>query len=119
MSEYRWLSAEVLETEPASLRFYVEVVPEYSDELNERISNHFDVFDLAETYSVIAGPEIAGHAMQYMSTYEIGGRDEVKDELLRTFRVKKAINKNSWLTATYRALARSEWYCDGGFLNSP
>ena len=27
----------------------------------------------------------------YMSTYEIGGREEVKDELLRTFRVNDLV----------------------------
>lgn len=116
VSDEVWLSATLIESAPASIQFSVVHVANYSDVLNARIRKHFEVFDLAETYSVMAASELSAHNMQYGEVYERSGAAEVKDELLRTWRSKKSVSNNSWQTAAYHAFANSDWYCDGGFL---
>lgn len=118
VSEHKWLSAKVVRGAPAALLFEVVDSPSFSATVNARIRKHFKVFDLATTYSVMAGTEISKNQTLYADAFSSGGALEVKDELYRTWDACRSSNLNSWRTATYDALRKSSWYFNGGFLGS-
>ena len=47
--------------------------------------------------------------------FDNGGAAAVRVELEYQWESRQANRVNSWQTATYEALAESDWFCDGGF----
>jgi len=110
-----WLYADVIEATPPALRFFVHA-PECWDELMlERVSYHFRVFKLAELYTKHAAVELVNIRYALNRLYEEAGRDGIKTHLLEQAGSREAAHINSWQTAMYKALAASDWYCNGGF----
>ena len=110
-----WLGAEVIELKPASLRFYVQKPDGWNDLLFSRVQHHFKTFGLSALYASHSAEELINISSQLEDLHQAGGKDEVRKYLLECLKGRKSVYVNSWQTATYRAIANNDWYCDGGF----
>lgn len=111
----QWLYAEVIETAPATIRFFVSAPDDWDDISKARVQCHFDDFSLASRYSIEAGNQLAC-LMDLLTIYaEKLGRDWVREHLAAEAEVSSKQHMNSWQTAMYQALSESDWYCQGGF----
>jgi hypothetical protein len=113
-----WLRAKVIESAPAALRFYVDTPSSWSATLVKRVDLHFKTFGLGKLYAAQAAHELSNirrYLSEVHSAAPTGGADRVRKHLEDQARSRQGANINSWQTATYQALAASEWYCDGGF----
>lgn len=111
----RWLAAEVVLTYPAALRFFVKAPAHWSAILKSRVERHFQTFGLGHLYSSEAADELLNICHQLRGIYEIGGAALVQIELRERAISCQQARRNGWRTATYQALADSDWFCDGGF----
>lgn len=114
-SDTQWLAARVVRGATAAVTFYVLHVAQFNANLNARISHQFRVLGLAKLYSSQAAREISGIRANLKRHRDSGGAAAVRLELQHQFKSRQAIQINSWQTAMYQALARSHWFCDGGF----
>lgn len=112
---HRWLFAEVVETRPAALRFFVDAPEELGDLLMQRLKNHFLAFDLARLYAAEAAEELLNIRYQLNLLDESGGADDVWAHLADEAESRRRGRLNGWRTAAYEAWAESDWFCGGGF----
>jgi hypothetical protein len=110
-----WLVAKVVAQAPAALTFHVANVVEWDEALNKRIAHQFNLLGLADLYSNQAARELTNIRQNLQRHYEFDGLDAVRKELVYQCQSRQANRINSWQTATYKALAESNWFCDGGF----
>lgn len=110
-----WLYAAVEETRPASVRFYPEAPPNWCPLNKERVNNHFRTFGLGALYAAHSGVELTSIRYGLQKIAEGGTSEQIRAELFRRAESAKAAHINAWQTAMYFALARSDWFCEGGF----
>lgn len=115
IDEQQWLKAAVEQTTPAAFRFYVEPADNWSEVLAARVRLHFDVLGLGRLYGSHAAEELLNIRHQLVELHALGGADIVRAELEQRAQSCEAARLNGWRTATYQAMAQSEWFCDGGF----
>jgi hypothetical protein len=113
---HQWLSAEVLPTTPASFRFSVNPPDAMDDVAKSRVRSHFHSLELATRFGILAADELSS-LVGILSVF-FGG---TQPEAVRQFLVTRAVTEfgrypNSWKTATYNALAASDWFCREGFM---
>lgn len=112
----QWLYAEVMQTAPVTIHFFVRS-PAHWDSLSKaRVQAHFIDFKLASRYSVEASNELACLRDSLQSYRALLGSNGVKLSLSIEAQSHHNQHSNSWQTAMYQALCHSDWYCDGGFL---
>lgn len=111
----KWLNAEVIESSPAALIFNVIEVAEWDNTLNERVTHHFILLDLANLYSKQAAREMSDIRLNLQRHFDLGGAEAVRTELKFQWESRRANRINSWQTATYEALSKSDWFCETGF----
>lgn len=112
---FQWLFAEVIETSPASFRFFVKDVDDFDDALSRRIQYHFDTLELGVLYASQTGAFVSDIRYRLIDLHAKGGADEVRSYLREEEETRSRININSWQRAMFQALADSDWFCDGGF----
>ena len=112
---YQWLVAEVIHTRPAALRFFVNAPARWSNLLRSRVEGHFRMLGLGRLYSLEAADELLNIRHQLLTLHQSGGATLVQVELQDRAESCQNARRNGWRTATYRALADSDWFCDGGF----
>lgn len=99
----QWLFAEVEETNPVSIRFYVKPPENWTDILKQRAETHFNDFNLSKRFSVESAEELSILANRFnclsMSDSDIGRH--LDDTATTEFKS----HRNSWKTAMYQALA--------------
>ncbi|WP_328434825.1 HNH endonuclease [Streptomyces sp. NBC_00425] len=118
VEQQSWLYAEVVESAPAALRFFVRPPADWSDVLARRVESHFKIFGLAALYGAQAAQLLSDIRYVLTENYsEIpgGGVRRVRQYLEREAESRRRVYLNSWQTATYSALAVNTWFCDGGF----
>lgn len=118
IEDVTWLKAGVIEVAPAALRFYVEPPASWSSITALRVERHFKTFKLGKLYAAQSAYELSNirfYLEQVYSASSTGGRERVRKHLEDQAESRRRANVNSWQTATYQALAKSDWYCDGGF----
>lgn len=113
-----WLQAEVIETTPASFRYFVVQPPGWSNLSVERLKYHMDVFKLATLYARNAGRELVGLRGMLKRLLDVGGGEAVRIHMSDCADSWGQNEKNSWKDAMYRAAAASVWFCDGGFYHT-
>lgn len=111
----QWLFAEVKETTPVSITFYVEPPKMWFNTSKQRVISHFKKFDLSRRFSVEAAEELSSLNPLLLEYFGKGGKEAVKFDLETKAKVEFKNHKNSLKTAMYQALASSAWYCEGGF----
>lgn len=114
-----WLKAELIHSTPTVAKFYVDAPEELSPDQLSRINTQFAGLGLAGLYSDAAADEIVDIAEMLEELLVEGGADAVKAHLARQHKSRLAAGQNSWRSALYQALSRSDWYCNGGFRIAP
>jgi len=112
---HRWLTAAVVNTAPAAVLFNITRPAVWDDILFARVCHHFRLFGLASLYSGHAAEELSNIRDYVSGLHASAGPEAVKQHLSDQAASREASRRNSWQTATYRALEASEWYCNGGF----
>jgi hypothetical protein len=111
----RWLFADIQETSPPALSFSVSRPAVWDDLTFARVESHFRMFRLDALYASHAAEELVNIRLQLELLLERSGPEGVKAHLVEQTASRAAHNINSWQSATYEALAGSDWYCAGGF----
>ncbi|WP_419880601.1 hypothetical protein ACN6MY_13185 [Peribacillus sp. B-H-3] len=112
-----WLEAEVLPQKPLGFKFYVER-PDNWDELKyKRVKNHFSTFKLGPLYSIFAAEEFSMRDLTLKKIFDKSGPTELKTQLEDYVESTERVHLNSWQSAMFRALARSEWFIRNYFLS--
>lgn len=97
--------------------FSIIKTPTMPQDLYERITHQFNVFELQDRYQ----PEITNFLCDletsFKLSYTAGSKDGVKNYLIGIERdYIKSIGKNHWKTALVRALYASDRFCNKGFV---
>lgn len=111
----QWLYAEVEQTTPANVRFYVQPPAHWDGVSKERVQSHFNDFKLVSRYAVEASNQLACLRDTLTSYQEYIGAEGVRQHLTIEAQSYSRRHSNSWQTAMFQALAASDWYCGGGF----
>jgi hypothetical protein len=112
----QWLFAEVVQSTPVTIRYYVKAPAHWTDISRSRVETHFRSFDLSKRYSVEASDHLT-YLRNTLQTYlQISGPAAVKQHLSIESQSYSQKHRNSWQTAMFQALAESNWYCNGGFI---
>ncbi len=112
---HRWLTANVVDTAPATVVFSINRPAGWDNTLFARVCHHFKVLHLASLYSGHAAEELSNIRDHLARLHEAAGSEGVRQQLHDQANSREAARRNSWQAAMYRALEASDWYCDGGF----
>ena len=111
----QWLYAEVMQTTPATIRYFVKA-PEHWDDISKaRVQTHFNNFKLASRYSVEASNQLACLRDSLICYRKLLGTDGIRTHLAIEASAHGCHHSNSWQTAMFQALVASDWYCERGF----
>ncbi|MGC5543731.1 HNH endonuclease [Streptomyces griseus] len=111
-----WLEAKVVGSEPVWLDFYVSPPPTWDSHLASRTRHHFELFGLAELFSLQANRTLNSIRQHLTSAFEAGGEDLVRAYLTDEASTRLAHRPNGWEGVTYRTLAQDEAFCSGTFI---
>jgi 5-methylcytosine-specific restriction endonuclease McrA len=114
-----WLCAEVVNTNPPALSFYVQDIRTWSPEFQERMYHQFRMLNLAALYSAQAAVELTDIAMYLQQHFRDAGAEAVRADLDLQARSRRLCRPNSWQAAMYSALLNSDWFCEEGVLLIP
>ncbi len=109
----QWLYANILETAPVSVKFYVKAPLHWNSIQKGRVKAHFEEYNLDRRFSIEASNELA-NLQEEFSLYPMSNT-EIQNELEKQYNKYKKRYLNSWQTALYQALSESDWYCNGGY----
>lgn len=110
-----WLVATVQESNPPVVVFKADPPATWDDVKIERVSTHFRTFDLGKLYSTHAAEELINIRYSLLRIAERGGPDDIRAYLREKAESCRDAAKNSWQTAMYEALVKSEWFCKEGY----
>jgi hypothetical protein len=110
-----WLRAEHKETGAASVRFLVDPPTSWTPEFGGRVTRHFRVFGLNKLYISNSAQHISGMQLRLSQRSANGGTEAVRAQLADEEESWRAFHLNSWQAALLNCLARSDWFCSGGF----
>jgi len=110
-----WLIANLQESTPPALVFDVASPATWDDVKRDRVLNHFRALGLGLLYSTYAAVELVNirHYLIRIGSHQ--GANGVRDYLTEQAESRSAAAKNSWEFATYEAVRKSEWFCQGGY----
>ncbi len=112
----RWLEAEVLKSENdiPSFKFYVNdsVFSSLEQEICRRIQYHFTKLKLNTLYISQSGTTLTSITKRLKKDWKRGGMIKVKEYLSEELDSFEADNINSWKAAMYRAMLKSDWFCN-------
>lgn len=110
-----WLVADVVVGSPAAFRFYSSPPDHWSAANKARAATHLKQLNLQVLFSSNAGSRLSEIRSRLASLLQKGGEDAVRNHLLEELASIEAEHNNSWVAAMYRAAAKSDWFCQGGF----
>jgi hypothetical protein len=114
-----WLTCEVLETDPISLRFHAAPPVEWPDLKRARVANHFRVLDLGMLYAIHGATELTGRRAFFEGVASKDGAAGLASLLSSEASSRLSSERNSWQGALYTGLAMSDWFCNGGYKRIP
>lgn len=114
-SAYRLVRATIIVGPRVTTSFAIRNPPGADVDLVRRAERHFEELGLGALYEEHAAVELVERKGMFRTTFESDGAEGLRDELTREARSRRLFNRNSWQSALYRALARSDAFCDGGF----
>lgn len=113
----RWLFADIIIEGTDVIAVYRTSAPEDQPEsIKFKIGSHLDTYDLGDRYSDLANGEIESLKIEMRESYEAGGEDSIRNQLIERADSSSGFQLNHWKVALYEALAASEAYCSGQFL---
>jgi len=111
----RWLVVDIRETAPPSITYRVQPAQGWTAVLEQRVQHHFELMGLAELYAAQAASELADISFGLMEVGQTGGGAAVRVHLQGEFASRYARDANSWKTALYEGLCKSDWFCTEGY----
>ena len=112
VENFEWVRARLIESSPVAIEFYVDP-PQLCDPiLTERLKYHFKVFKLAALYSSHAAEELASIEFISRRVFDVGGGLGLREYLAETASGKQSVSLNSWQSALYACLSKSDWFCE-------
>ena len=110
-----WLTAVVIESIPAAVVFQVTAPVAWDAVLAARVKRHFETLGLDRLYGSEAAEELVHVRKQLVEMHAAGGMNIVRAELEWRAGDYEEVRPNGWRSATYRAWANNDWFCNGGF----
>lgn len=110
-----WLTADLKETAPPALVFSAKPLPQWDDVKQARVLNHFRTFGLGALYSAHAAEELLDIHHNLMLVASRLGANGLRAHLIEQAESRQAVAKNSWRSAMYEVLGKSEWFCKEGY----
>lgn len=114
-SAHRLIKATLNFDEGLTVTYSVREPHDVSETTIERARRHFDKLRLGELYSQHAAVELVERKVAFLETFQADGSEGLRDDLNLEVRSRCRRNINSWQSALYRALSRSDEFCAGGF----
>ncbi|MFF5019559.1 hypothetical protein [Streptomyces sp. NPDC001165] len=114
-----WLDANVTDSSPMWLDFFVNPPPGWAQILIERTRHHFKLFSLGKLFALQANRTVNSIRRQLTTMLDAGGKDLVRAYLADEAETRLANRLNGWEGVTYRALARDDAFCSGAFTPVP
>lgn len=114
-SGYRLLRATIDVGASVITSFAIRNAHGVEAETIERARKHFAQLELATLYEQHAAIELVERKPIFQSTFASDGLEGLREELTFEARSRRRANINSWQSALYRALSRSDDFCAGGF----
>jgi len=108
-----WLTAELIHGKPPSLVFSATPPAHWTVHLQEIVKNHFKVFGLGKLYATHAAVELVNIYFDIQS--KPWTPVTLKAHLEEQAKNRRRMLQNSWQAAAYDGLARSAWFCNGGY----
>ena len=103
----KWISAQVLRTEPVSLEFFVTPPDDWNEISKKRAKTHFTKFNLSYKYSIEAADEVAILNDQ-RNTYWKSSTGDFSQYLASVATSSPFVNH--WKSVMYSALADDIWF---------
>lgn len=113
-----WLAAEVVAGAPAGFRFFALPPDNWAPSVKARVAAHLKELNLPVLFSSNAGSRLSEIRVRLASLYQRGGYGAVHAHLCEELVSIEAEHTNSWVAAMYRAAVASNWFCNGGFLET-
>lgn len=110
-----WLTASVVESAPPALLFSANPPPEWDDVKQKRVLTHFRIFELGALYTTHSAEELVSIRQNVVVVAQRAGADGLRAHLMEQAESRRAAAKNSWQSAMYEALSKSEWFCEEGY----
>lgn len=111
-----WLIAKIENVFPVSFTFSVRKPENWPNLLFQRVQNHFERLKLGNLFASEASEELVSRLASLSQLYNNVGEQGVRAYLKDAYESNKDHYRNSWRTATFKALWKSDWFCRGGFL---
>lgn len=112
----RWLYGEVKQVgRGAAVKFFVQPPAGWTKVLAQRVDLHFRTFGLGDLYGIQAASELGTIRFDLQRIHSDLGKNGVREQMEERALSSRQNKLNDWHTATYEALAASDWFCDGGF----
>lgn len=108
-----WLTAQLVPGSPPSLIFSATPPAHWTADIQAIVKNHFKVFGLGELYATHAASELVNIYFDIES--KPWTADTLKAHLEEQAGNRRKMVRNSWQAAVYDGLAKSEWFCQGGY----
>lgn len=109
--EERWISVSVSHTSPCTIIYSASPPDYWSDDDKARAVNHFDLFGIAERYSIQAGSELS-ILMDLRVNYFSKQPPEAFSDFLRSGANAASLLINGWKKVLYEALADDVLFCN-------
>lgn len=116
IEKLEWLQCEIENLPDIIFNFIPKSIFKDDDINNQRISNHFNFYNLNELYKSNASSEFENIKFQITRIFNNKGAEELKDFLFEAYLSRKETDINSWQTAFYRALYENNDFINGGFI---
>lgn len=114
-----WLSAEVLQTSPLTIRFYTKPPAHWPVQKKIKIENHFQKLKLGQLYKIHAATELVEMRAAFVAQQSNGGVAALQVYLLELANSKRQADLNSWRSALYTALSEDVWFLAYGTASIP
>ncbi len=114
-SAHRLIKATLIFDEGLTVTYSVREAHGASETTLERARRHFYQLDLGNLYSKHAAVELVDRKVAFLETFQADGPEGLRNDLKIEVRSRRRRNINSWQSALYRALSRSDEFCAGGF----
>ncbi|MFF2632901.1 HNH endonuclease [Microbacterium sp. NPDC058021] len=111
----RWLWAELLETEPVSVRFVARPHPGLAPTVQSRVTFQFRQLKLGQLFAVVSATDLAEMRETLTANFSDGCADDVRGHLRDTARILFGVDENNRRAVLFEALADNDWYCEGGY----
>ncbi|WP_434930901.1 hypothetical protein ACRWQM_00545 [Shewanella sp. HL-SH5] len=119
VSKVQWLFAKVVEeSNPPVISYYTDSILVKPKKLALKVDAHFISYNLNDIFTDLAADMLSDIYNYCMNQFNREGKESLRLYLLEQKKSYESAHLNSWQGTMYGALANSEWYCSGKFINT-